>query len=470
MKNISIWQDIELEASPSLDSDITVDVLIIGAGITGLSTAYQLKNTNYKICIVDKNVVGKSVTTKSTGKITFMQDTLTKIDSKNIDNYLKSQIDAYNIIENIIKENNIDCDYEKLDNYLFTNKDIKTLEKLEKTLNKQIKVEKKDNYLRSIGAVFNPCKYLLELKKICLKNNIKIYENTTIIRLEKIDETLYAYTDKNKIKAKYIVLVPHYPVFLTPLFLPMKSYLEKSYLCAEKIEENKKMSGINIDKKVESFRYYNNYYIYLTESSKISDKLNSSECFNNLLKNTSKKVGYIWSNKDIMTIDNMPYIGFIKENILIATGYNTWGMTNGTIASKIICDLIQNKNNEYKDLFNPNRSIKITDYIKFPIYISGTLKAFVSTKLNKNKSFYKNVKFEERDGISLGIYIDENGKQHIVYNKCPHMKCSLLFNEVEKLWECPCHGSKFDLDGKCIEGPSNFNITYKEGAVAKLNN
>ena len=88
---------------------------------------------------------------------------------------------------------------------------------------------------------------------------------------------------------------------------------------------------------------------------------------------------------------------------------------------------------------------------------------FHKTKINKQKSWYSNnVKFEKRNGKNVAIYIDENKKEHIVYNLCPHLKCSLMFNEVEKTWDCPCHGSRFDIDGKCIEGPSNYDITYKE--------
>ena len=61
-----------------------------------------------------------------------------------------------------------------------------------------------------------------------------------------------------------------------------------------------------------------------------------------------------------------------------------------------------------------------------------------------------------------GIYVDDEGEEHIVYNLCPHMKCSLIFNEIEKTWDCPCHGSRFNIDGKSIEGPSNYDITYSE--------
>lgn len=81
----------------------------------------------------------------------------------------------------------------------------------------------------------------------------------------------------------------------------------------------------------------------------------------------------------------------------------------------------------------------------------------------KQKNWYpSNIKFEKRNSKNITIYIDDNKEEHIVYNICPHLKCSLIFNEIEKTWDCPCHGSRFDIDGKSLEGPSNYNITYKE--------
>ena len=85
---------------------------------------------------------------------------------------------------------------------------------------------------------------------------------------------------------------------------------------------------------------------------------------------------------------------------------------------------------------------------------------FIKSKLNKQKAWYsKNVRFEKRNGKNIAIYTDENKKEHIVYNKCPHMKCSLVFNREEKTWDCPCHGSRFDIDGNIIEGPSVEKVT-----------
>ena len=171
---------------------------------------------------------------------------------------------------------------------------------------------------------------------------------------------------------------------------------------------------------------------------------------------------YLWSNYDLITLDHLPLIGFIDKNMIIATGYNTWGNTNSVIASTIIKDLINHKANIYRDLFNPKRCFSKEKIINYPINIFSSAYSFISSKVNKNKSFYEdNPKFTKLNGKSVAIYKDEKSIEHIIYNKCPHLGCGLIFNEVEKTWDCPCHGSRFDLDGKCIMGPSNYDIGYK---------
>ena len=175
------------------------------------------------------------------------------------------------------------------------------------------------------------------------------------------------------------------------------------------------------------------------------------------------KSKYIWSNEDIITNDYLPYIGKIKNNLYIATGYNTWGMTNGSIAGLILSDLIKEKFNKYTSLFNPKRLMPLSSFPNVVYDLYSSAKPFIGNKLIKNKKFYSNkVIFTKKDGKNVGIYIDDAKISHVVYNKCPHMKCSLIFNESELTWDCPCHSSRFDLDGNCIKGPSNYNISYKE--------
>lgn len=485
MKEQSIWKEaIKENKLPSLQTDIITDVLIIGGGITGMSTAYHLIDNNLKVCLVEKNTIGNGVTSRTTGKLTYLQENMasklkTYHGKEKAKQYIKSQKEAIEIVKNIIKKENISCNLEKVDSYIFS-EDEKKIQKEQNLFQEfQIPTYKasklpnneqiqygfyvKDTY------VFHPLKYVHCLKQICLQNHMDIYENTKIISINKEKDKYICKTPTNTIKAKYVVLALHYPYFLSPFWMPLKAYMEKSYIEAFKVDKNYKFSAITISKPTISMRYYStdtkHYQLYLTNSHNLCIKNNDKKNFQNLIKNKNKKPSYLWSNKDIMTIDFLPYIGSIdlEDTFLIGTGYNTWGMTNGSLAGKILSDIILHRKNQYQDLFSPKRGLNMAKITNFPIVLGSSAYSFIKTKIKRQKSWYSSsVRFETRNGTNIGIYTDENKEEHIVYNVCPHLKCSLIFNEIEKTWDCPCHGSRFDINGNCIEGPSNYNITYKE--------
>ena len=480
---MSIWNKKEkIDNVKVLNKDIVTDILIIGAGITGMTTAYFLKDKN--ITIVDANLIGHGVTLNTTAKINYFQERVyTKIKNMSGNDkavkYLNSQICAIKAIKEIIEKNNIECDFKQVPSFVFANceseieplnKEIEFLKQnnikvYEKELNISIKNYK--SYCVDDTYIFNPIKYLNGLKKIL--KDINIYENTKITNIEKQESSYICHTDNYKIKAKKVVIATHYPYFLLPLLMPVKTEIEKSYIVVSKVKKDGEFTCISSSSPVYSCRFYNDgndiYQISLAESHNTSIKQNDKEHFNNVkkvFKLKEKDIVMTYSNQDMMTPDYMPYIGKIKNNMYIGCGYNTWGMTNSILASKIISDLILEKENEYIEIFNPNR-FNLANLVKLPIIMLSQIKSFLGPKLNKNKSWYSNrISFIDKNGKSLAIYKDESGFKHIVYNKCPHLGCSLIFNEEEKTWDCPCHSSRFDIDGKCIKGPSNYDISYKE--------
>ena len=315
---------------------------------------------------------------------------------------------------------------------------------------------------------FNPIKYLKGLYKI-LNNKINIYENTKISKIEKVNNRYICYSEKYRITANKVIFACHYPFFLLPFMMPLRCSIEKSYIIVSKVKENKNFTCINTNNPVFSCRYYSNknniYQISLAKSHDISCHQNDAYYFNRVKEIFELKEENIimqYTNSDVITPDHMPYIGKLKENLYIGTGYNTWGMTNSVLAAKIITDDILGHQNEFNDVFNPHR-LNIQTILKLPIYIFNNTKSYIGTKLIKNKNWYTNrVYFYKKDGKNMACYKDENGNNHIVYNKCPHLGCSLIFNEIEKTWDCPCHSSRFDIDGKCIKGPSTYDISYEE--------
>ena len=483
MKNISIWQDTvnNNDKYDSLKENLDLDVLIIGGGITGCSTFYQFKDDNIKVALVEKNRLGSGASSRSSAKITFLQENiytkLTNIFGKDKAHlYYKSQKEALENIYNIINKENIDCDLKVSNSYLYTinSTNIKKIEEEARILssfNEKItfisqlpnKTKIESGFYVDNTYTFHPLKFIKEIVKKSISSNHMVYENTKIIKIEKQKDYFKCFTSNNMIKAKKVILALHYPYFLFPYLMPLKCYLEKSFLTCSLIKDKYEFNAINIEKPLKSIRYYNNYLLMVSSSTNLAFASNSEKMVKDLVNNTNiDNYDYIWSNYDLITLDHLPLVGFIDNNLLISTGYNTWGNTNGVLASFIIKDLIYNKNNIYQELFDPKRGFNRQKIINYPLNIFSSAYSFVDSKINKNKAFYQNNPyFTKRDGKNIAIYKDNKGIEHIVYNKCPHLKCSLVFNKVEKTWDCPCHGSRFDIDGNCIMGPSKYNIGYK---------
>ena len=482
---MSIWKINEKRRNiKTIDSHKNVDILIIGGGITGLSTAYHLMY-NKSMCVVDSGLIGDGVTKNSTAKLSYLQETnYSKIaKSTGIDNatkYLESQKLGVEELVKLIKKEKIDCDLEQVPSYLFASnkKEIEKLEDEVKFLRKNnidieksklpINIKSYKSYKVNDTYIFNPIKYLIGLYEILTKNNINIYENSKITKIKKTKDNYICNCGYFTITAKKVVLACHYPYFLFPFFMPIRCSIEKSYMIVSKVSVDKKFTCINTNKPTYSLRYYNDgnniYQISLGKSNDLNKNKNDIKNFNevkNIFNIKDDDIVMKYTNTDIITPDYMPYIGELKNNMYIGMGYNTWGISNGFLASLIISDLILNRPNKY-ELFNPKR-INNEIMLKIPYYIFSNLISFIESKLIKNKKWYSNrVKFFYKNGKSLASYKDDNGEYHIVVNKCPHLKCGLVFNETELTWDCPCHSSRFDLDGKRIKGPSNYDIKYKK--------
>lgn len=487
----SIWVDgIELNNVRELNKNIKVDVLIIGGGMTGLNTAYFLSKSKLKVCVVEQNRIGMGVSSRTTGKINYLQETVYSDLERyyNIDvarMYLKSQKMAIRKIRSIINKEKIECDLDKVSSYVFTDDkdEVSKIEDEKYILRKMgvkvkehndIDIDLKCKYAISVDDtyVFHPVKYMYGLKKVCQRRGIKFYEKTRIQEVKKLKSGYLCLTDNYEIKAKKVIVASHYPFFLKPYMMPLKVYTEKSYITASEVEEYKKDSLITNTTPTKSIRYHRsddkNYMIYLSNSHNLCNDMNVKKNMGKTIREArylGLEPDYIWMNDDMMTVDKMPYIGRLEKKnsrLLIGTGYNTWGMTNSVLAGMILSDIILRKKNEFEKLFDPLRVNIISDIDSYLTNIGSNMKSFVQNKIVKNKKWYPEcVSFEIRNGRNVAIYNDGE-KEHVVLSNCPHMGCTLIFNEIEKTWDCPCHASRFDTDGRCIKGPSSYDIFFKE--------
>ncbi len=454
----SIWQNIDKPTFSSLNKNLETDVLIIGGGLSGIMTAYYLNNSNLKVTLVEMNDIGSGASGLTTGKLNYVQgntynNLINNFGIKKAQMYLKSQLDGLNLIKENFKE------LEEVDSYTFTNDEtkIKDLINIKNFLIKNNITVTEENLpldlpqkysIKTKAYVFHPLKYLYKIAKEC---EADIYENTRVLSFEKVDDLYAVRTEGNTIKTKYLICATQYPFFIVPGLLPFKLCTYKSYALSAP-HPNLKIEALSIDDENKSIRFYKDNIIYGGLSHKTTYNLNKQMKLKKIFKNYFKiKPEYMWNTTDIKTNDFLPQIGKLKDNLFIITGFNKWGMINSTLAGKIISDLLTNKENEYIKLFNPNRSLSLEKIKSF--FTDGylTAKYFLTAKNN-------NFTLVKKNGIKYGLYTDNYNQPHMVLNKCPHLGCPLTFDKNNLIWECPCHGSRYSLDGELLKGPSVKDI------------
>lgn len=471
-----------------LSQDLKTSTLIVGAGIVGVTTAYLLAKQGVDVVVVDADKVAYGSSGRNTGKVTTQHDVkYSEINNKyGLDTaslYYEGNNEALNLVKNIVKENNIDCKFEQVPAYIYTQNEnyIQDL-KDEYQLCRKIGIdceyhEKLDLPIDIKGAIsfnnqgqFNPKQYVDGLMNKCVELGVKIYENTPIANLEKGNICKVKTRDNIKIEADNVIIASHVPWYDGLNFYFAKEKADRSYLLGATLDKDfPKGMFISIEEPTKTFRVYEGegkkLLIFGGNDHKTGQGKKEEEIFEDLKQYANENFGlndfkYQWSAQDCMSFDNMPYIGHINKsenNVYVATGFSKWGMTNGTLSAIIISDLITKNKSKYEDIFKPSRkgSYLNTDFIKENLnvginYIGGKLK-FGSDKMPSEKGEGKVVNIE---GKKYGVYRNYDDKLFIVDTTCTHLGCELKFNSAEKTWDCPCHGSRFDYKGNVLEGPA----------------
>lgn len=499
----SLWiSDTKKTNYQTLEKDEKADVCVIGGGIVGAITAYLLTKKGLNVIVLEKDKLCMGVTANSTAKLTSQHGIFYKYlyDEYGADFaklYLESNENGIKLAEEIIKNENIDCDFEKKDSYVFATT-ITELEKAKqelKTLNKlgfdaeyveNIEIPA-DNVLGAIKfknqAQFNARKYTLQLFEKTSNLGAKIYENSKVEKIEKMGENYSISAGKNEVTAKYVVIATHYPIKNFPGVYFSKMYQDKTYVIAVDIGENKKMiDGMFIQscEPVISFRTakYNEKELLIVAgsghktgqpNSKIEDNFINLE---NYIKKyyPNSKVVFKWSTEDCITLDKIPYIGKFSNllpNMYVATGFKKWGMSTSHVAGKIITDLILNNKNKYADIYKATRLNPIKNIKELGNMIKESTNSLVLNKLKPINTEFEDIKLGEGgiveiDGEKVGIYKRNDGEIFAVKPYCGHLGCLISWNNLEKTWDCPCHGSRYDYMGNIITEPTVKGLSRYE--------
>ena len=344
-----------------------LDVAIIGGGLTGLSTAYYLRNSSLKVAVFEQSKIGGGVTSRSTAKITYLQGDIYQRLGNKAKSYYLSQKEAIWELLKIIEDENISCELEKVPSIIFC---------LNKENDSKIQFEKK--LLESFGAhpyevqhpnissgigisdsyVFHPLKFLSGLYK-ALISKVFIYENTLVFDMKKEDGHYLIHTTNGDFFAKNVVIANHYPFFLLPNLFPLKTYVQREYVNAAKISHPSLFTAINIDSDLHSIRYYKNYLLYGSNRHRLTEKIDFGKNYDKSRSDFKRLFDKIpertWDNQDIVSHDLLPFIGRFDSHLYVGTAYRGWGMTNCVLAGRIISSFILYHTALYQDLFSPTR-------------------------------------------------------------------------------------------------------------------
>lgn len=458
-----------------LDKDIECDVLIVGAGLSGLLCAYQLQNHFEKIVLIESDTICSGASGRSTGKITsqhgLIYQEIYKIHGKDKTRlYYEENEQAIHEIEKIIKEYNIECDFRRKDAIVGCKSKY-----LENKISQEINVyntcdmsyEKIQNeYGITKGfkvknqASFDPYQFCMQLAD---KLDIDIYENTPMMQMH--DHAVK--TKQHIIRYEHCILATQVMPFKLKFFYAI-SKPNISFL-ASLSPSDKSNEMILIDDTVtktkndmDEFKLVGGY------DHPIFDDVNKKwQSFKRdlVLEYPNHTIRNVWRSQDYEVFDYLPIIDKCEDFIVI-TGFNKWGNSNSYVASLVVKDILLNKETKRRELFRLNRKSLVINknFIGDNIQV---LKALILSKMS-DSSFKipeddKAISFKI-DGHPYGMYRKENDL-YIVDIFCPHLGCTLTFNEYEKTWDCPCHGSRFDIEGKIIKGPANVGLHFNKSHV-----
>lgn len=489
--NPSLWLSQERKKNyPSMKEEAYYDCVIVGAGLTGLTSAYYLKDSHLKIAVIEANEIGSGASGRSTGKLSAQHDDCYQkiasiYDKKMAKQFYLDQKKAIHNIESIIQTNQINCNFERCDSILYAEtKEYISKLKNEKEYYEQFEIPHSfqsiptfpKQALASLSmkhqARFNPVSYLYGISDLLDQYNIPIFEHSVVTNvLTQEDHSILLLVNHIKIHAKKVILATQYPIIDQGNFYFLRLIAKQASVLSYQSTHKMKHMYINLDDITHSYSQWKDQWLICGNTHRVGiyDHADLDELKQHaLLTFPVHELTYSWSTSDYISMDEMPLIGELNKdsNIYFASGYCKWGNATSHIAAELLSNLILNKEDERSKRYDPHRHIP---YIKSTFLKDNIKTAF---ELIKGRIMTPDITLPEKGHASsvlidqhhYGIYHHDTDEIFIVDLVCPHLGCICKFNDEEKTWDCPCHGSRYNYDGTLLKGPSTKPLCeYKKG-------
>ncbi len=426
----SLWEaTTQMPRFSPLRKDLHTDVLIVGGGMAGVLCAYELQRSGVDYVLVEAQEVGSGVTGCTTAKITAQHGLIYHALGPKAQEYYRANQDALDAYKALCA--GIDCDFEEKPSYVYSLTDPVKLQKEARALDALKAPVELVGHLPLpfpvAGAVkldgqaqFHPLKFLAAISK-----GLHIFEYTPVWQLLGTTAT----TPGGRIYAKRVVIATHFPILNKHGSFFLKMYQHRSYVLA--LEGAGRVPGMFMDAQQNgiSLRCAGNTLLLGGCGHRTGKSGGGWKALRHFAREYypgAREVG-CWATQDCMTLDGIPYIGPYSagtQGLYVATGFNKWGMTSSMVAARVLAQLLQGRDSPYGSLFSPSRSILKP---QLAANAAHTLASWVTPTVPR----------------------------------CPHLGCALKWNPREHTWDCPCHGSRFDTEGRLLDGPATGDLRRK---------
>ncbi len=510
-QSTSVWMQVAVPSYPKLAKDIAVDVCIVGAGIAGMTTAYLLARQGKSVAVLDDGPIAGGQTERTTAHLASAIDSqYCEIErlhgEKGAELVAESHTAAIDQIEKIATEENIDCDFERVNGYLFLSPNEST-----DSLDRELAAAHRAG-LTGVEPIdrapladfdsgpclrfprqgqFHPLKYLAGLASAIVRYGGQIFTGTHADEIAGGSPGRVRTSDGFVLTASSIVVATNTPINdLVAIHTKQAAYL--TYVIGARVPQGSITKALywdtldpyhyvrlqsaasastdtTIDSMADDFLIIGGEDHKTGQADDATDRYARLEAWGRERFPAMREVQFRWSGQVMEPIDGLAFIGqnpLDEDNVFIATGDSGMGMTHGTIAGILLTDLIVGRDNPWKTLYNParktlragmefvkeasNMASQYTDWVT-----PGDVSSAAEIPVGGGAVLRRGIK-------KIAVYRDENGSLHELSAVCPHLGCIVAWNSTEHTWDCPCHGSRFDHSGHVVIGPANSDLNRIE--------
>ncbi len=492
---ISLWQNTAepYEVTSIPDSKKKYDVIIVGGGVTGITTALLLQEAGKECLVIEAATLCFGTTGGTTAHLNTLLDTPYSTINKNFSKedailVASEAAKAIALVSKHVEKYQIDCGFEEADAYLFArNADQATeLEEIWQAAREAgLDIEKTNSIPLNIpfdGAViakgqakFHPVRYVHALARAFEKAGGVIVTECRVLGIEE-NEQAEVETTKGNYNAARVIYATHIPPGVNLIHLRCVPY--RSYAMAVQLTSGEYTPALCYDLD-DPYHYYRSQEIdgkqYLIAGGydhKTAHESNTEKRFLELEAHIRayfpvKEIMYRWSSQYFEPADGLPYIGRLPGHtdlVYVASGFGGNGMTYSHIAASVLRSILMNEDNPAIKLFNPNRIKPVAGFKNFISHNADVVKQFAMKFLPLEKLHEladlapDEGKVIVYEGRKIAIYKDEDGQYHAVDPVCTHLKCTVSWNIAERSWDCPCHGARYSASGKMLTGPASKDL------------